>query len=104
MDSDSGGSKPRLVITFQAAPGRGADLAAALKIRALEVRAEPGCEQFDILQSVIDPDVLVMTELWSDQASLDAYGRVRASKPPAYAAELTPISVQRERYPFQIAR
>lgn len=72
----------RLVITFAATPGKGAELAAALRERCAEVAKEPGCEQFEAFQSVADPDRLVLLERWQDQAALDAHMKVNATRPP----------------------
>jgi len=36
----------RLVVSINAAPGKGAELAAAFRTRCTEVMQEPGCEQF----------------------------------------------------------
>jgi hypothetical protein len=46
----------RLVITITAAPGKGSDLAQVLKTRCAEVVKEPGCQQFEAFQSVVNPD------------------------------------------------
>ena len=56
----------RLVVTITAAPGKGTELAQAYKGRCAEVMKEPGCEQFEVFQSVSDPDKLVLLELWRD--------------------------------------
>ena len=45
----------RLVVTITAAPGKGSDLAQALRTRCTEVMQEPGCEQFEVFQSVLAP-------------------------------------------------
>jgi quinol monooxygenase YgiN len=72
----------RLVITMAAAPGKGAELAEAFRQRCEEVATEPGCEQFEVFRSVLDPDKLVLLELWSDQAALDQHARVNATRAP----------------------
>ena len=72
----------RLVVTIAAAPGKGGELAAAFKSRCAEVRQEPGCEQFEAFQSVVDPDRLTLLELWRDQAALDAHAKLNATRPP----------------------
>lgn len=72
----------RLVVSITAAPGKGAELAAAFRTRCIEVREEPGCEQFEVFQSILDPDKLTLLELWKDQAALDAHGNVNATRPP----------------------
>jgi quinol monooxygenase YgiN len=72
----------RLVITINAAPGKGAEFAEAFRGRCQEVMAEPGCEQFEVFQSAIDPDKLVLLELWKDQAALDAHSKMNATRAP----------------------
>ena len=71
----------RLVVTFQAAPGKGAELAQAMKARCEISRQDAGCEQFEVFQSVFDPDKLVLLELWKDQAALDAHAKLQAQRP-----------------------
>jgi len=45
----------RLVVTINAAPGRGSDLATAMQPRLAEVRTEPGCEQYELFRSTERP-------------------------------------------------
>jgi quinol monooxygenase YgiN len=80
----------RLVVTINAAPGKGAELAQAYKGRCAEVMQEPGCEQFEVFQSVLNPDKLALLELWKDQAALDVHAGVNATRaplPPGLRAE-----------------
>jgi quinol monooxygenase YgiN len=72
----------RLVVTFQASPGKGGELAQAMKARCEVSRQDAGCEQFEVFQSVADPDKLVLLELWKDQAALDAHAKLQAQRPP----------------------
>jgi quinol monooxygenase YgiN len=72
----------RLVITFAAAPGKGGELARAMRERCAEVQKEPGCEQFEAFQSVADPDKIVLLERWQDQPALDVHMKVNATRPP----------------------
>ena len=72
----------RLVITTYAKPGKGAELAQVMADRCRAVQQEPGCQQFEVLQSVLDPDKLVVLELWDDQAALDVHAQVNAAHPP----------------------
>ena len=72
----------RLVITTYAKPGKGAELAQALAARCRAVQQEPGCQQFEVFQSALDPDKLVVLELWADQAALDVHAQVNAAQPP----------------------
>ena len=79
----------RLVISIDAKPGKGAELAAAMEQRCVEVRKEPGCEQYEVFQSANNPDRLVLLELWSDQAALDVHADLlRAQQPNAATASL----------------
>jgi quinol monooxygenase YgiN len=72
----------RLVIGLQAKPGKGAELLSAMEQRCVEVRLEPGCQQFEVFQSGRNPDALCLLELWADQAALDVHAGVNASRPP----------------------
>jgi len=72
----------RLVVTINAAPGKGTELAQAFKARCAEVMKEPGCQQFEVFQSVVNPDKLALLELWSDQAVLDVHAKVNTTRPP----------------------
>ncbi len=72
----------RLVVTMQAAPGRGSELAEVFRQRCKEVMEEPGCEQFEVFRSVVDPDKLTLLELWQDQAALDMHAKRNATRPP----------------------
>ena len=72
----------RLVVTFHAAPGKGAELAQAMKARCEVSRQDAGCEQFELFHSVFDLDRLVLLELWKDQAALDAHAKLQAQRPP----------------------
>ena len=72
----------RLVVTITAAPGKGAEFAAAFKPRCLESRKDAGCLQFELFQSVFDPDKFTLVELWENQAALDAHAKLQAARPP----------------------
>jgi quinol monooxygenase YgiN len=93
----------RLVITLAAASGKGAELAQALGARCAEVAREPGCEQFEAFQSVVNPDTLVLLERWRDQAALDAHAAVNAARPPLSAA-LRSGAGEREDYTYNRTR
>jgi quinol monooxygenase YgiN len=72
----------RLVVTIDAEPGKGHELAQVFKARCAEVMQEPGCEQFEVFQSAVNPDKLVLLELWKDQAALDVHAKVNATRAP----------------------
>jgi len=52
--------KIRLVVSISAAPGKGVELAQAFRQRCADVVKEPGCEQFEVFQSVPNPDKLAL--------------------------------------------
>jgi quinol monooxygenase YgiN len=72
----------RLVVTFHAVSGKGAELAQAMKARCEVSRQDAGCEHFEVFQSVSDPDKLVLLELWKDRTALDAHAKLQAQRPP----------------------
>ena len=72
----------RLIVSITAAPGKGADLANAFRQRCLDIMQEPGCEQFEVFQSVLNPDRLALLERWVDQAALDVHAKVNTTRPP----------------------
>lgn len=72
----------RLVVTINAAPGKGGELAQEFRKRCADVMQEPGCEQFEVFQSVLNPDKLALLELWKDQAALDQHAKVNATRAP----------------------
>ena len=57
----------RLIVGINAAPGKGSELAKLYKARCAEISREPGCEQFEVFQSVVNPDKLAILERWTDR-------------------------------------
>jgi quinol monooxygenase YgiN len=94
----------RLIITMRAKPGKGAELGAAMRERCLEVQKEPGCEQFEVFQSVLEPDRIVLLERWADQAALDAHAEVNRSRPPMPAELRGDEPTEREDYEYNRTR
>ncbi len=72
----------RLVVSINAEPGKGNALAAVYRERCADVMKEPGCEQFEVFQSVLNPDRLCLLELWKDQAALDVHAKVNETRAP----------------------
>ena len=72
----------RLVIAMYAKPGKGTELAQAMGDRCRAVQQEPGRQQYEVFQSALDPDTLVLLELWADQAALDVHAQANAAQPP----------------------
>jgi quinol monooxygenase YgiN len=93
----------RLIVTITAAPGKGADLAQAFRARCAEVMKEPGCEQFEVFQSVVNPDKLALLERWTDQAALDVHAQFNSSRPPVLP-ELRAGRAEREDYEYNRTR
>jgi quinol monooxygenase YgiN len=93
----------RLIVTITAAPGRGSELAQLYKARCLEIMKEPGCEQFEGFQSVVNPDKLVLLERWTNQAALDAHSQANSTR-PALPSELRTGTTEREDYEYTRTR
>jgi quinol monooxygenase YgiN len=94
----------RLIITINAAPGKGSEFAQAFKGRCEEVMREPGCEQFEVFQSALDPDRLVLLERWEDQAALDAHMKVNATRAPLPSGLRSETPGGREDYVYNRTR
>ena len=93
----------RLIVSITAAPGKGADLAQTFRQRCLDVMQEPGCEQFEVFQSVLNPDRLALLERWVDQAALDVHAKVNTTRPPMPAG-LRLGTGEREDYEYALKR
>lgn len=93
----------RLIVTIPAAPGRGSELAQLYKTRCAEVIGEPGCEQFEVFQSAVNPDKLVLLERWTDQTALDAHSQLNSTRPPL-PSELRTGTTAREDYEYNRTR
>jgi quinol monooxygenase YgiN len=94
----------RLVLTITAAPGKGSELAQAYRPRCAEIMKEPGCEQFEVFQSAVNPDKLALLERWTDQAALDAHAQLNSTRtplPPELRSEGRP---EREDYQYNRTR
>jgi quinol monooxygenase YgiN len=73
----------RHVITIQVAPGRAADFGTAFKAVQEVVLAEEGCEQYELFQSLDDPDKMVLLERWTTQELLERHMAAEQSRDPA---------------------
>ena len=63
----------RHVITIHVVPGKAADFANAFKVVQAIAQQEDGCEQYELFQSLDDPDKLVLLERWAGQELLDQH-------------------------------
>ena len=93
----------RLMVTISAVQGKGAELAEGYRGRCEEVMKEPGCEQFEVFRSVVNPDKLVLVERWVDQAALDVHAQVNTTRPPLLP-ELRSGATEREDYEYNRTR
>lgn len=93
----------RLIVSITAAPGKGTELLQLYKARCVDIVKEPGCEQFEIFQSGVNSDKLVILERWQDQAALDVHSKVNATRPPL-PAELRVGVTEREDYVYNRTR
>ena len=93
----------RLVVAITAVPGKGSELAQVYKGRCAEAMKELGCEQFEVFQSVMNPDKLALLERWVDQAALDVHAERNRTQPPL-RPELRVGSGEREDYTYNRTR
>ncbi len=93
----------RLIVTINAVQGKGAELADAYRGRCEEVAKEPGCEQFEVFRSVVNPDKLALVERWVDQAALDVHATVNSTR-PSLLPELRTGATEREDYEYNRTR
>jgi len=61
----------RQVITFRVQHGEADAFVAGFAPIIAKVRGEPGCEQYELLRSLEDPDRLVMLERWASLEALE---------------------------------
>jgi len=87
----------RLVVTITAVPSKGSELAQAYRARCADAMKEPGCEQFEIFQSAMNPDRLALLERWSDQKALDVHAELNRPKPPHALISSTSSGARRPR-------
>ena len=93
----------RLIVKITAAPGKGTELGKLYKARCEDIVKEPGCEQFEVFQSVVNSDNLVLLERWTEQAALDVHSKVNATRAPL-PAELRVGTTEREDYTYNRTR
>ena len=93
----------RLIVTITAAPEKGSELAQAYLARCAEIMKEPGCEQFEAFQSIVNPDKLLLLERWTDQAALDEHAKLNSTRPPLLP-ELRAGRGEREDYEYNRTR
>jgi len=73
----------RLIVTFTAKPGKGAEMAAAFAPAAEVVLKEKGCEQYEMFQSASNPEKLVLLERWTTAEDLDVHSEAMRARGPS---------------------
>ncbi len=63
----------RIIVTMDAIPGKRDDLVEAFRAICPEVQQEPGCQQYELHQSLEHPARLVLLEKWDDEESLTVH-------------------------------
>jgi quinol monooxygenase YgiN len=76
------------VVHIQVAAGEAAGFATAFKALQDVVRHEEGCEQYELFQSLDDPDKLVILERWTSQELLDRHQEAERTR---YASLIEPL-------------
>ena len=66
-------SKISVIATITAKPGRGDELVAAFEGATDAVQAEAGTLMYVLHRNQANPDIFYVTELYEDQAALDAH-------------------------------
>jgi len=89
----------RLVVTFKAQKGKGADFAKAFAPVIKDVVAkDKGCEQYELFRSQDDPDKLVLLERWTTAALLDAHTAAMRARGPSPTAAFRDGNAVLERF------
>ena len=88
----------RLVVAMDAAPGKREELKAGFASLCPSVLEEPGCEQYELFQSIENPDRLVLLEQWTDQDALQIHGQRLRERRGLDMASLRDGPVRVERY------
>ncbi|MDQ6669463.1 MAG: antibiotic biosynthesis monooxygenase [Chloroflexota bacterium] len=70
----------RLVIHFTADNVEIADTAIAVE-RCKKAQQEPGCLQFEVFRSALQPERYVLLEHWDSQEALEVHARANAANP-----------------------
>ena len=94
----------RLVVTIHAKPGKGGELAQAYRARCAEAQKEPGCEQFEVFQSAVEPDKLALLERWADKAALATHAELNRTRPPLRPELRAEGAGEREDYEYNRTR
>jgi len=70
--------KLHVVARIKAHPDSLGDLLASMHVLVAEVRQEPGCLRYDLVQSQDDPCVLIFIEEWASRAAWEDHMQAEA--------------------------
>ena len=73
----------RHIVTIQVAAGKTADFASAFKTLQTTSLREEGCEQYELFQSLDDPDKVVLLERWASREVLDKHMDAERQRNPS---------------------
>ena len=90
----------RLIVQFTADSAETADKAIAEATeRCKRVQKEPGCVQFEVFRSALDPNKYVLLEQWESKDALAVHAQGMATNPPPRNPNITRT---REDYEFAL--
>jgi quinol monooxygenase YgiN len=91
-----------LAVKYTCQPGKVEEVLAALRrMAALVKQHEPGCHAYQISRSVDNPDLLLLYELYDDQAALDFHTQTDHFK-QIIQGEVIPLLESRVRETFAL--
>jgi autoinducer 2-degrading protein len=90
-----------IIVRFQVMPGHVENVIAALNEAAGPSRAEPGCHVYIANQDRSDPNVVVMYEVYDDEAALEAHRETEHFK-EIVAKRVIPFLEGRERTEYTV--
>ena len=73
----------RHVITIQVAPNRSSEFASAFKAVQAIATQDEGCEQYELFQSLDDPDQVLLLERWATEELLERHMQAERSRDQA---------------------
>ena len=80
----------RLIIQFTADSVETADKAIEAAVeRCKRAQQEPGCLQFEVFRSALQPERYVLLEHWESQEALDVHAKGMATNPPRQTPGIT---------------
>jgi quinol monooxygenase YgiN len=68
-------SRIMIVVEFEVKPEHRSAFVELMKGHAQRLRAEDGCQQFDVLLPLEDQSRVLLVEAWRDQAALDVHSK-----------------------------